>query len=94
MIPTKCWVLPHGVTKLPLHAVFVSVHAQVAPACSSEQVVSLLLAVVSKLQLVGGFVVTQALGREERPAILSNEGRSITAENLFQCVLSLFFCPC
>lgn len=42
--PSKVLTLSHGVTKLPLHAVFVSVHAQVAHACSSEQIVSLLLA--------------------------------------------------
>lgn len=42
----KVLASPHGVTKLPLHTVFVSVHAQVAPACSSEQVVSLVLALL------------------------------------------------
>lgn len=59
--PNKVLALPHGVAELPLHAVLV--HAKVSPAGSSEQVVSLLLVVVSKLQLVGGFVVTWTLGR-------------------------------
>lgn len=39
--PNEVLALPH--CALPLHAVFVSVRAQVAPACSSEQVVPLLL---------------------------------------------------
>lgn len=35
---SKVLASPRSVTKLPLHAAFVSVHAQVVPACSSEQI--------------------------------------------------------